>query len=593
MGVIRVENQAVKLYESTETLFNDKDSSCEWHLDYNQIANCDDMAEILLNTTVVAIDLENDGTFDDNETGLATTTTVNQLRDSGASFLSTVVVGMFVRNTSNDTVATVVSVDSNIQLTLSSDIFPLVAYYSISYYEMTGGMTITGGQLVQTAGTAGTCKQYTLPTQNQLYKIQIDITSFISGTVGQQINFKIGGDVVLTLDETSVTTGTLTILGFNTNTDYTEFEITCDADLDVTFDNLSISQYSNSIFYIVDAETDLPVYYSAITDVITSTTQDQIKMTVDWANVGDGYTCDGCYYIVIMQDVDFPIAIGDDRITNGTFDSASGWTLGTGWGISGGTASVSIGSLAGDLEQSLNRSLRFSKGICYDISLTVLEYGAGAFTIQLYSGITLVAESVAISANGDYVFNTGILTDSVDTIKIHPTFGGNPDVYKLDNITAFIDLECTGYRYRTDNYKVADSHDCTVKLSGLNNDVAFGIDFISLNYNPTIRVAGELLFPNFEGEKINEEDSNGISKTLYFKSNTQRGLFLYQLPEHYHNFIRLLIGYDSFTVDDVEYLSIEGSYEGENDRVLGKLPDLSNSTTELRLKDDLNKNIFC
>jgi len=70
-------------------------------------------------------------------------------------------------------------------------------------------------------------------------------------------------------------------------------------------------------------------------------------------------------------------------------------------------------------------------------------------------------------------------------------------------------------------------------------------------------------------------------------------MFLYQLPMFHHNFIRLLIGYDRFEVDDVEYVSNDSSYEPEVERILGKLPDLSNSETTLRLKDDLNENKFC
>src|SRR4249919_195634 len=41
------------------------------------------------------------------------------------------------------------------------------------------------------------------------------------------------------------------------------------------------------------------------------------------------------------------LALGAELIANGTFDSATGWTLGTGWAVSGGQASHT--GAAGDL----------------------------------------------------------------------------------------------------------------------------------------------------------------------------------------------------------------------------------------------------
>ena len=64
-------------------------------------------------------------------------------------------------------------------------------------------------------------------------------------------------------------------------------------------------------------------------------------------------------------------------------------------------------------------------------------------------------------------------------------------------------------------------------------------------------------------------------------------------PEWIHDFIRLLIGYDTLLIDDVAYVSDDASYEPEASRELGRLPDLSTANTELRLKTDLNENRFC
>ena len=594
MGVTKVKNQAIKLYEESETIFNDKVSNCEWHLDYHNIATCDDVAEIILDTDLLETNLQEDGTFDTNVIGVNTSIVVNTLQDAGASFLSTVTPGMTARNVSDDTLATVLSVDSDTQLTLSSDIFLATSKASsLSWYKMTGDMDIGSGQLVKFGTSAGTASQAALIEKNLLYKVVINITSFSSTVPGDAITFKIGDLTVLTLDETTANTGQFTMLGFNTESVFENFEIECDAGINATFDDLVISKYSNSIFYIVDCETDLPIYYSSVSDAEASITQDQIKLNVDWSNVSNGYDCEGCYYIVVIQDVKNPINIGDDKITNGEFSSDTDWTKGAGWSISGGMANVSTAGPAGTLSQSLNRANTFSAGICYDITFDITYgVGPGEFTILLSqtNGVDTV-ESGNFSGSGTFTFNTGVLTDNFDVFSIVP--GSGVQVYSVDNITAIIDIECTGFRYRTDCYQLSDSHDCTVKLSGTNNDNAFGIDFIGLGYNPTIRVPGELLIAKYKGDKENEEDSSGISKTLYFKSDEKRDLFLYQLPEYLHSFIRLLIGYDTLLIDDVKYVSESSDYAPEAERILGKVPDLSNVSIELRLEDDLNKNIFC
>jgi len=459
---------------------------------------------------------------------------------------------------------------------------------------MTGNMDITGSQLVKTNGAAGTALQLALLAKNLLYKVEIDITSFVSAVQGNQIRFKIGGVTVLSLDETVVNTGRFTMLGFNTETDFQEFEIECDTGISATFDNLVISKYSNSIFYIVDCETDIPIYYSSVEEAEVSTTQDQIKLSIDWSNVSDGYTCDGCYYVVIVEDIDNPLNIGDDKITNGGFSRDEDWAKGNGWTISGGTAKVSTASNAGSLVQTLDRAKILSSGICYDVTFDI-DYGVGpgSFHIllsQVNGSDTVVSGS--FSGNGSFTFTTGILLSNFDIFSIVPDDAG-VQVYNIDNVAVIINLDCTGFKYRTDCFSLADSFDCTVKLSGTNNDNAFGIDFIGLDYNPIIRIPGELQFPKFTSEKENEEDSSGISKTLYFKSSETRELFMYQLPLHLHRFIRLLIGYDVFKIDDVEYIFIGDEYAPEAERILSKLPDLANSLTEVRLKEDLNKNIFC
>jgi hypothetical protein len=589
MSLLDVKGQAVKLYKEGETLFNNKTSKCEWHLDYENKIGCTDISEILLNTEVIASDIQNDGEFSTNVVGISSGDFAFRLNDVLASFTTTTEIGMFVRNLDNDTFAKIVSIISDTVIEIDTDIFNLGAptNYSISYWEISGGMDISSGQLVNTSGGAvGTCKQYSLPLENQFYKISIDVIQFISLLDGSKIEFKIGGNTVLELDETIVNTGRFTFNGISSGVDFAEFEIICSENIDAIFDNISISQYSNAIFFIANSDDDSAAYYSELSDILMSNTQDQMKISVDWSKVD----CNGCYYISILENVEFPENIGAEKIINGNFDTDTDWSKGTGWSISGGKAIMSIAGLGGDLVQLLANDNQLSYGLCYQFSIEVSDYFQGEFQVAIgQTGSSKELLSQPISANGVYTFE---VSSSKNTISIRPT-GTGFQSYKIDNVSCIIDLACSGYKFRTDDFTVSDSFDCSIKLSGYNNDSAFGIDFVGLNYNPIIRVNGELTFPFFDGEKVNEENSFGVSENLYFKSEMKRNLFLSNLPEYLHNFIRLLIGYDIFLIDDTEYISLDPSYEPISERVSGKIVDLADVTKEVRLKEDLNKNRFC
>ena len=89
--------------------------------------------------------------------------------------------------------------------------------------------------------------------------------------------------------------------------------------------------------------------------------------------------------------------IGAELVTNGNFATNSGWTKGTDWTISGGTANAA--AVTSDLTQTVS----FTLGQTYKLTYTVSNYSAG--TLQGNLGAYTV--NTPISANGTY---TDILT---------------------------------------------------------------------------------------------------------------------------------------------------------------------------------------
>lgn len=597
MAINVVDNQAVKLYTPSETRFNEKTSECEWHLPYYQMVTCDDVTEILVETTDDEVEIQNDGTFSYAVSGTNTSTGAFKLIDSTADFITdAVTTEMWVRNTDTDFSTKVVAIDNLTTLTLEDDIFPSsAANYAITYYDMDGVMAMNVSVMEKGTGGVGYFRQEVL-THGQFYQVSIDITSFESYALGSQISLKIGGNTVMIIDDVqSDATGTKTFYGVADGTDSLAVEIYADANLSATFANFKIYQSSNIVFFILNCEDDEIVYASEFSDIIQTGTN-QLKLSVDWANVGDGYTCNnGCYYIGGVADVGIPINLMLERFNNNNFDSATDWVLGSAWTIGtylGSTVATVNGVGVSSILEQNNLANNFSSGLSYTITIQVVNYTRGTATLKLFNGATEVfdAGSFTLQPDGYYTVTTGILTQNCDIIKIESSPFAS---FSIDVISAVIDVDFSNNGLRTDCFKIAESHECTVKLSGTNLDNAFGINFASNFYNPFVRVQGQLRTPTYEDDSEVEEDSLGVNRMIYFNSNKIYTLHLYQLPEYLHDFIRLLKGYDTFLIDGEQYFPTDKGYKPDWVVESNKVLDLANVEFNVKQKTELNKNKYC
>ena len=113
--------------------------------------------------------------------------------------------------------------------------------------------------------------------------------------------------------------------------------------------------------------------------------------------------------------------LGDEEVTNGTFDTDSDWSKGTGWTIENGQA-VGLNA-TGNLSQSIS----FTNGKTYKITFEVSNYTSGQVRLQ-----TNEQNSVVVSANGIY---TEYLTMTTDSSLIFNGIDGNPFNGSIDNIS--------------------------------------------------------------------------------------------------------------------------------------------------------------
>jgi hypothetical protein len=117
------------------------------------------------------------------------------------------------------------------------------------------------------------------------------------------------------------------------------------------------------------------------------------------------------------------VVLGDELVVNGTFDTDSDWTKGTGWTISGGKANCD-GSQTSTSPLYQNAGLTI--GAAYKVIVTISNYSAG--NIRILMGGSTFGEWV--NSNGEKTF---ILVQSFDQ-RIYVQADAN-FVGSIDNVS--------------------------------------------------------------------------------------------------------------------------------------------------------------
>jgi hypothetical protein len=139
----------------------------------------------------------------------------------------------------------------------------------------------------------------------------------------------------------------------------------------------------------------------------TSLTNSNLKI---WYPMNDGHRGQQSYILDASN-----TGLGDELLTNGDMSSATGWTLGSGWSISGG-----IATFDGSGGVSLYRSFSASTGDTFKITYDITSYTSGGFRI-VYDGTNGTTNS-AVGSYTEYVSykggNTNLFLQSVSTSEL-------------------------------------------------------------------------------------------------------------------------------------------------------------------------------
>jgi hypothetical protein len=125
--------------------------------------------------------------------------------------------------------------------------------------------------------------------------------------------------------------------------------------------------------------------------------------------------------IVGVHDANFVRPLGDEEVSNSSFDIDSDWTLGSGWTISGGLLNAS-GVISNCFQSS-----SFILGKTYKVTYSISNYVSGLFRVTIGSGGfgqnrssngTFTENTVYSGANFLYLRGTSSFTGSIDNVSV-------------------------------------------------------------------------------------------------------------------------------------------------------------------------------
>jgi len=156
--------------------------------------------------------------------------------------------------------------------------------------------------------------------------------------------------------------------------------------------------------------------------------------------------------------------VGENLVTNGTFDTDSFWTKGTGWTISGGTASKTAGTGSSITSTSLSGTVGKTYTLTFDLTLSagVLNATLGAAVTPVYNSSGSYTAVLTSTTTGSFNFyGSSDFVGSIDNVRVtegaHQVIQSIPNGYNVKDVYIDGDLAREG-----------EAYDYEVKTDGIN-----------------------------------------------------------------------------------------------------------------------------
>lgn len=423
----------------------------------------------------------------------------------------------------------------------SPDLVTNGTFASSAGWTLGSNWSIAGNIARHTAGVGGTLTQNVPFTASGFYQITATFTNVTSGSC--QVKAGLINKGTVSANGTYIFNQDGLLFGSGLN-----FVASSDFQGDINFVSVLILNvnYLKVVIYNLDGTQAAILDYA---DGYFNVKAPYLTVTIDWDALGLSY---GCYYIGVADDclnTCSQLYIADQVFYDSDFWTknlaTSTLTLLNNYWLYAGTGGGSSAVLT-----SIND---VCSGKTYTVTYTLAgNAGNAVFQVDL-GGATGTVRSV----NGTYT-DTIVSTGTSFNLTFASTV--NPSNFWITDLrVTVIDSQLTT-DYVSNKFVYSADTNCTKMISAVCDENSFGMGFVNTNFIPRVRVESKLILSGYPQERIKTKTSQGLKRVDFFSGDKNWRLRILRQPEHVMDFLALLIGFDHWYIDSVEYFAAEDEF---------------------------------
>jgi len=317
-----------------------------------------------------------------------------------------------------------------------------------------------------------------------------------------------------------------------------------------------------------------------INDAKFNLTDGKLTVFVDWTDLG---ISNGCRNIFILD----PCINqnGQNGVFNGDFSIDDGWQaadVAGGAFIISGSKGTYAGTGAASESTFTNDETQVLSGLQYRVTYTISNIANTDISIVLGTNSGTVRNS-----NGTFI---DVITSNGSDFKIFADSTAAGTV-QIDDILMELVNDSDIVKDDISNDFELGVFDCTLLINGCNDTDQFGFEFDQSNFSPTVRLYAKKVRSQYEADRSTERNSFARFTNVFYQRTKTSQLIIDTQPEYIHDFLSLLLGFDHFYIDGVEYFVPEDeeyvvNYDGEQDT-------RGSVQFAVTIKEDLVRNVKC
>ena len=114
--------------------------------------------------------------------------------------------------------------------------------------------------------------------------------------------------------------------------------------------------------------------------------------------------------------------------------------------------------------------------------------------------------------------------------------------------------------FYSNHFLYTDSFNCSKMISAVCDENSFNMGFVNTGFIPRVRLESKIILSGYPQNRIMTRTSQGEKRIDYFESDKNWRLKILRQPEHIMDFLAVMIGFDHWYIDSVEYFASEDEF---------------------------------